>query len=63
MSQIKNSGEIINDALVKDIRDAVSRLEYGDIIIKVHNSKIVQIDVTERKRFNDVWKVEEGGGI
>jgi hypothetical protein len=54
---------IVNDAIIKDIRDAVSNLDYGIVTIKVHESKIVQFEVTQRTRFDDVWKLEEGGGI
>jgi len=63
MSESKDPSPIINDALVKDIRDAVKHLEYGVITIKVHASRIIQIDVTERKRYDDIWRVEGGGGI
>ncbi len=63
MSEHKDPSPIINDALVKDIRDAVKNLEYGVITIKVHASRIIQIDVTERKRYDDIWRVESGGGI
>jgi len=54
---------IVNDAIIKEISDAVGSLNYGEVTIKIHDSKIVQIDVSERKRFDDVWKLEEGGGI
>ncbi len=60
MVQNKN---IVNDAIIKNIADAVKGLGYGTISIKVHNFKITQIEVTERKRFDDVWQVGEGGGI
>ncbi len=54
---------IINDAIIKDISDAVGELSYGTIIITVHNQKIAQIEVSQKKRFDDVWKSEGGGGI
>lgn len=64
MSLKKNSNKHpISDAIVKDIIDAVVGLDYGSVLIKVHDGKIVQIEVTERKRFNDPWEVEKGGGI
>ena len=59
---IKNKN-IVNDAIIKDISDAVTSLDFGTIAIKVHNSKIIQIEVTEKKRFDDVWQIGEGGGI
>jgi hypothetical protein len=60
---LKQNKNILNETILKEIRDAVDSLEYGSIIIKVHNKKIIQIEVTEKKRFDDVWKLEEGGGI
>ncbi len=54
---------IVNDAIVKDIADAVVGLDYGAIAIKVHERRIIQIEVTEKKRYDDVWKVEGGAGI
>ena len=63
MSTKQNPKNIVNDAIIKEISDAVGSLEYGTITIKVHNTKIIQIEVAERRRFDDVWKVEEGGGI
>ena len=55
--------DIVNDAIIKGISSAVGGLEYGTVAIKVHDSKIIQIDVTEKKRFDDVWQIREGGGI
>jgi hypothetical protein len=59
----QNTRNIVNDAIIKDIATAVDSLEYGIVTIKVHDAKIIQIEVTEKKRFNDVWRVEGGGGI
>jgi hypothetical protein len=64
MSQKKNSNEYsVNDAVVKDIANAIAGLDYGSVLIKVHNAKIVQVEITERKRFDELWQVEKGGGI
>jgi len=54
---------IINDSIIKDLSEQVLNLKYGSIVIKVHDSKIVQVEVTERTRYEDVWLVEKGGGI
>jgi hypothetical protein len=43
----------INEA-IKEIIEALDGLKYGEIKITVHNSKIVQIDKTEKTRFEDV---------
>ena len=60
--EMKNKN-IVNDAIIKDIAHALEGLEFGTIAIKVHNSKIIQVEVTEKKRFDDVWLIGEGGGI
>jgi hypothetical protein len=63
MGNKQNSIKILNDAIIKEISEAVESLDYGEVHIKVHNKKIVQIEIAQKKRFDDIWKVEEGGGI
>ena len=58
-----NGKKLLNDSILRDIGDAVGSLEYGTVSIKVHDSKIIQIEVTERKRFDEIWKMEGGSGI
>lgn len=54
---------IVNDALIKEIIEALNSLKYGHIQIIVHNSRIIQIEKTEKTRFDDIWVMEKGGGI
>lgn len=35
------------------VGEALSRLRYGAINLVIHDGKVVQIDVTERKRLTD----------
>lgn len=63
MSLKQNQKNIVNDAIIKEIIDVLSSLKYGYLHISVHNSKIVQIEKTEKTRFDDVWLIEKGGGI
>jgi len=63
MNMKQNLKNTVNDAIIKDIALAIGSLEYGTVTIKVHETKIIQIEVTEKKRFDDVWRVEGGGGI
>lgn len=35
------------------VNEALSRLRYGAIQLTVHDGKVMQIDVTERKRLTD----------
>ena len=63
MSIKTNPKNIVNDAIIKDVAQAVDSLEYGTVTLKVHDRKITQVEVAQRKRFEDIWKIEEGGGI
>ncbi|MDI6783250.1 MAG: YezD family protein [bacterium] len=51
MQQEKNRP--INDAVIKEIIKSLENIKYGQIQITVHNSKVVQIDKTEKTRFDD----------
>jgi hypothetical protein len=50
------------DTIVWDVKKAITGLDYGTVTIKVHNAKIVQIEITEKKRY-DSGSFEKGGGI
>jgi len=52
----------VNNSIVRDISDAVGALSYGTITISVRDAKIIQVDVTEKKKFDDVWH-GDGAGI
>mgnify|MGYP001562669462 CR=1 FL=1 len=62
MSLKQEQKNIVNDAIVKEIIETLNTLKYGYIQITVHNSQIVQIDKTEKTRFDDIWLTERGGG-
>jgi len=57
--------KIVNDAIIKDIVEMVHGIDLGTITISVYGAGIVQVDVTttQKKRFDDVWLPEDGGGI
>jgi hypothetical protein len=40
----------VDDSLA-DIREALLALRYGSVAITIHEDRVVQIDVTEKKRF------------
>ena len=63
LKQDTNEYATTNDAIVRDIRSAIVGLDYGTVTIKVHNSKITQIEITQKKRYDDNGLVEKGGGI
>lgn len=37
---------------IEAVADAVSRLRYGAIELTIHDGRVVQLDVTERRRFS-----------
>ena len=39
-------------AALEAVAEALSRLRYGGIELTVHDGKVVQVDVTERRRFS-----------
>jgi hypothetical protein len=43
--------EAIRDDAIALIVEALSKLRFGAINLTVHEGKLVQVDVTERKRF------------
>ncbi|MDD5097512.1 MAG: YezD family protein [Candidatus Omnitrophica bacterium] len=47
----KASKNIVNDAIIKDIAQTVDSLEYGTVTVKIHDRKITQVEVAERKTF------------
>lgn len=63
MSSKQNQKNIVNEAIMKEIIEALNSLKYGYVQITVHNSRIVQIDRTEKTRLDDIWHVENGEGI
>jgi hypothetical protein len=38
---------------IRAVLDALSKLRFGAIQLTVHEGKLVQVDVTERKRFSN----------
>jgi len=44
------------------IAEVVNGLEYGSVLITVHDGRIVQIDRTERKRFDAASAAREKSG-
>lgn len=62
MDKARNNRSTVNDAILKNIQAKIHELDFGTITIQVHNSRIVQVEVSRKTRFDDMW-VEEGGGI
>lgn len=45
------SAENFNSALLKEIARSIQEIKYGEIVIKIHNSKVVEIEKKEKRRF------------
>ena len=50
----------IDEDKIKYILSTINQLEYGCVVITVHDSDITQIDITEKKRFTLNKKVDVG---
>ena len=48
---MKEDEKDIDQSILNEILDAIQKLKYGEVVITVHNSKIVQIEKKEKKRF------------
>jgi hypothetical protein len=40
-----------NDSKLNEILSAIQNLNYGSILITIHEGEITQLDITEKKRF------------
>ena len=49
MSQEKKN---IDPKIIEEVIEAIEQTKFGEVVIKVHDSKVVQIEKTEKKRFN-----------
>ena len=57
MSTNENNRETEKSEFVREIMEALENLSFGQVVITVHDSKVVQMDRTEKTRF------EKGGGF
>jgi hypothetical protein len=49
--------------LMQLILKSIESLEYGQVLITVHGSKVVQVEKVERTRLDLKSQMEHGGGI
>lgn len=52
MSKLKQKNKI-KQAIINEITLSLQKIEYGEVVITVHNAKVVQIETREKKRFQD----------
>lgn len=51
MTQPSPANGVTVEEGIATIRDALSAVDYGSLVLTVHEGRVVQIDVTQRKRF------------
>ena len=49
---MKEQRKEINQEVLSEIIEAIQILKHGEIVITVYDSKVVQIEKKEKKRFN-----------
>jgi hypothetical protein len=47
----KKEPETKNKNILQSIDNAINKIKYGEVVITIHNSKVVQIEKREKKRF------------
>lgn len=45
-----DAARLLEESIIS-VREALSGLRYGNVSLTVHEGRVVQIDVTEKKRF------------
>lgn len=63
MSLKESQKKAVNDEILKEVFELLNNLKYGNVQITVHNSRVVQIDKTEKTRFDEIRKLENGSAI
>jgi hypothetical protein len=59
----QESRDVSTNTVIQELKEAIEVLKYGLIAIKVHNGKITQMEITEKRRFNEPREFEKGDGI
>ena len=63
MADRRESRDVATDVVLREVARAIEALKFGVVTIKVHSGKITQVEITEKRRFNDAPCFEKGGGI
>ena len=49
---MNNEKKEIDPKILNEVVEAIEKIKYGEVVITVHNSKVVQIEKKEKKRFS-----------
>lgn len=50
-NQVVRTGAALNGDAIEIIRQSLARIRFGAIQLTVHEGKLVQVDITEKRRF------------
>lgn len=42
--------------IISEVSEALKNVQYGSIVITIHDGEITQVDTTEKKRFSSLKK-------
>ncbi|MDP2653164.1 MAG: YezD family protein [Candidatus Omnitrophota bacterium] len=48
---MKDDQRQIDPKILEEIAEAVGRIKFGEVVVTVHDSKVVQIEERKKKRF------------
>ena len=48
---MSNEKKEVDPKILDEVVEAIGKIKYGEVVITVHNSKVVQIEKKEKKRF------------
>ncbi len=51
--ELMQQGKNIDQRVLNEIFKSIQQINYGEVVIVIHDSKIVQIEKKEKKRFCD----------
>jgi len=51
INQVARTGTTLNSDALDIIRQSLARIRFGAIQLTVHEGKLVQVDITEKRRF------------
>ena len=60
MNRQQNQSKAIDDDVIRSIAGAVNSLQFGEVHITVHDSRIVRIDRIERIRLDSAGRPAKG---
>ena len=63
MTRTQEYKPVSTDTVIQDLKKVIESLKYGTVAIKVHNGRITQVEITEKRRFDLSPEFEKGEGI